>query len=185
MTIAELITTYGYAAILIGTFFEGETILILGGLAAHQGYLELPWVILSGFIGTVLGDQLFFYIGRFKGQSILNNKPHWKSRSARVFSLLRRHKITLIISFRFMYGMRTITPIMIGVSGVAPAFYLVFNFIGAMLWATVIGFLGYLFGQALESLIGNIKQYELIVFIVLFSGGALIWGIRYITNKRN
>jgi membrane protein DedA with SNARE-associated domain len=185
MTIAELITNYGYAAILIGTFFEGETILILGGLAAHQGYLELPWVILSGFIGTMLGDQLYFYIGRLKGLDLLEKKPNWKRKSARVFSLLRRHKITLIIGFRFMYGMRTITPVMIGVSGVSPVFYLVFNFLGAILWATVIGFLGYLFGQALVSLIGDVKQYELIVYIVLISAGALIWGIRYIASKRN
>ncbi|MBK5101143.1 MAG: hypothetical protein JJE15_09160 [Desulfobacteraceae bacterium] len=44
MTLESLIDTYGYLAILVGTFFEGETILILGGLAAYREYLGLPWV---------------------------------------------------------------------------------------------------------------------------------------------
>ena len=52
MLLEELITTYGYAAVGIGSFLEGETVLVLGGLAAHRGYLELPWVIVYAFLGT-------------------------------------------------------------------------------------------------------------------------------------
>ena len=58
MSLQQLITDYGYLAILMGTFLEGETILILGGFASHRGYLELPWVVVSAFIGTLAGDQL-------------------------------------------------------------------------------------------------------------------------------
>jgi len=47
MDLQSFIENYGYAAILIGTFLEGETILVLAGLAAHQGYLVLPWKFLS------------------------------------------------------------------------------------------------------------------------------------------
>ena len=61
------VTHFGYMAILIGTFLEGETILVLGGFLAHRGYLHLPWVIASAFAGTFAGDQLYFYLGRFKG----------------------------------------------------------------------------------------------------------------------
>jgi membrane protein DedA with SNARE-associated domain len=55
-----ILKTYGYWAIFIGTFAEGETILILGGIAAKLGYLALPWVILAAFVGGLCGDQLFF-----------------------------------------------------------------------------------------------------------------------------
>ncbi|SPD74464.1 hypothetical protein PITCH_A230150 [uncultured Desulfobacterium sp.] len=37
MSLEEIISTYGYAAIVAGTFFEGETILVIGGFAAHRG----------------------------------------------------------------------------------------------------------------------------------------------------
>jgi membrane protein DedA with SNARE-associated domain len=58
------IGNYGYFALLNGTFLEGETILILAGLAARQGYLYLPWGIVVEFIGTLIGGQLFFFLGR-------------------------------------------------------------------------------------------------------------------------
>lgn len=178
MTLAVLISTYGYAAIVIGTFFEGETILVLGGLAAHRGYLELPWVIICALIGTVLGDQLYFYIGRFKGQDLLEKRPRLKGRSERVFRLLRRHQILLILGFRFIYGIRTVTPILMGISRVSPALFLTLNIIGASVWAAVIGGLGYVFGQTLEVLMGDIRQYELLIFLVLAVMGILLWFIR-------
>jgi membrane protein DedA with SNARE-associated domain len=76
MTLEQLVSDYGYAAILIGTFFEGEMVLILGGFAAHRSYLQLPWVIVCAFVGTLFGDQLFYYIGRFRGMRLLERRPH-------------------------------------------------------------------------------------------------------------
>ena len=54
------INTYGYAAVFIGCFFEGETILVLGAFAAHRGYLSLAGVCFAAFMGTFLGDQLYY-----------------------------------------------------------------------------------------------------------------------------
>ena len=73
MTIESFIETYGYAAILIGTFLEGETILVLGGFAAHRGYLSLPWVIVAAFAGTLSGE---WHNG--EGQVFLNGEL-WKA----------------------------------------------------------------------------------------------------------
>ena len=184
MTLAELVSTYGYPAIAIGTFFEGETILILGGLAAHQGYLELTGVIASAFTGTMLGDQLYFYIGRIQGYSALEKRPRWKRKSERVFRLLKRHQVLLILGFRFLYGTRTITPFLIGISRVSPFRFLILNIIGAAVWATVIGGLGYAFGKTLETLVGDIKQYELLISLALLAIGSLAWIIFYVLNKR-
>ena len=64
MTLESAIHSYGYWAILVGTFLEGETVLVLGGLAAFQGFLSLPGVILAAFVGSMCGDQLFFFLGR-------------------------------------------------------------------------------------------------------------------------
>ena len=185
MSLEELISTYGYPAIGIGTFLEGETILILGGFVAHRGYLELPWVIVSAFFGTLLGDQLYFYIGRTKGKSVLEKRPKWKAKSGKVFDMLDKHQILLILGFRFLYGLRTVTPFLIGASRIAPIRFLIFNIIGASLWAVVIGTLGYLFGHALEVIIGDIKKYEFIVLAIVAGVGVIIWllRVRKKTNK--
>jgi membrane protein DedA with SNARE-associated domain len=182
MSLEELISTYGYVAVGIGTFLEGETILILGGFAAHRGYLELPWVIVYAFLGTLFGDQLYFYIGRAKGKDVLNKRPHWKFKSEKIFLLLESHQVWLILGFRFLYGLRTVTPFIIGASRMSPSRFLMLNIIGASIWAIVIGVLGCLFGNTLDILIGDIKRYELLVFAALTGGGVFIW-LAYLNRK--
>lgn len=179
MSLEGLISTYGYAAIGIGTFIEGETILVLGGFAAHRGYLDLPWVIIWGFLGTVIGDQLYFYMGRIKGKRFIEKRPQWKANSDKVLVLLNKHHAWVILGFRFMYGLRTVTPFLIGASNVSPLRFLILNLFGAALWSVTIGLLGYLFGDVLELTLGNIKKYELLVYVFLTMIGATIWFMHF------
>lgn len=99
-----LLKTYGYWAILIGTFAEGETILILGGFAAKLGYLALPWVILSAFVGSLCGDQLFFYLGRTHSRWFLARRPLWKERVNKAQRLLERFQTPLALDSGFSTG---------------------------------------------------------------------------------
>ena len=75
MTIDSFIENYGYLAILVGTFLEGETILILAAFAAHRGYMHLEWVIAAAFAGSLCGDQLFFFLGRRHSERFLKKRP--------------------------------------------------------------------------------------------------------------
>jgi len=179
MFLEDLISNYGYAAIGIGAFLEGETILVLGGFAAHSGYLQLPWVIVSAFIGTLFGDQLYFYIGRSKGKGAIEKRFKWKSRSSKMLHFLFRHQTLLILSFRFLYGFRTVAPFLIGASNVDPRRFLILNIIGASLWAVLVGIMGYLFGRTLEAVLGDIKKYQLLVFAFLAVVGGLIWLLHF------
>ena len=88
MTFQSSLETYGYLAILIGSFIEGETILVLGGFAAQRGYLQLPWVILFAFLVSLSGDQLFFHLGRLQSQQILSKHPRWRERVDNAHSAL-------------------------------------------------------------------------------------------------
>jgi len=183
MSLEELITTYGYATVGIGSFLEGETVLVLGGFAAHRGYLELPWVIVSAFLGSLFGDQLYYFIGRVKGKSLLEKRPQWKAKSEKVFSLLHKHQILLILGFRFLYGLRTVTPFVIGASKIKPARFIILNILGAAIWAVIVGTMGYLFGYTLEIFIDNVKKYELLVFAGLAGIGIIIWLLRFIKKS--
>ncbi|MBF0276502.1 MAG: DedA family protein [SAR324 cluster bacterium] len=171
----EFVETYGYLALLIGTFLEGETILILAGFAAHRGYLELHWVIMTAFAGSLCGDQLFFFIGRFRGQSYLAKRPKWQPRIDRVNSILERHQIWLILGFRFMYGLRNIIPFVLGSSRIKTAQFLILNVIGAVVWAVLVGLGGYIFGHTLELALEKVKQYEIFVMVSIAGLGLLLW----------
>ena len=171
----SLLTAYGYPILVIGTFFEGETVMILAGVAAHIGYLSLDWVIICGFCGTFFGDQLYFFLGRRHGKSMLTRHPSWQAPANSVFDKLKRHQNLLILSFRFLYGIRTVTPFVIGMSDVSYRRFALLNIIGAGIWAISIGFAGYYFGQAVETVLGDIKRYELELIAGIVGLAALIW----------
>ena len=172
-----LLQTYGYWAVLIGTFAEGETVLVLGAFAAHRGYLALPWVILAAFIGTLMGDQLFFYLGRKHTQWVLARRPSWKARIDRAQQLLERFRTLLILGFRFMYGLRTIIPFLMGMSSVSTKKIIILDVIAALVWAVVVGTGGYLFGNILEIILGDIKHYELPILVAIALIGVSLWAL--------
>jgi membrane protein DedA with SNARE-associated domain len=74
-----LIAKYGYLAILIGTFFEGETILVLGGFAAHRGYLMLAGVAAIGLS--------FWSVRYFLGRRRRPRKPNGDRKYAPEFPM--------------------------------------------------------------------------------------------------
>src|SRR3990167_7785861 len=79
----QFLQDFGYLALFIGTFFEGETILVLAGVAASFGKLELNWVMLVAFCGSYAGDQLWYYMGRHKGRQLLERNPRWHNMGER------------------------------------------------------------------------------------------------------
>ena len=74
MTLGYFVSHYGYVALFIGVFLEGETVLIAAGFAAHLGHLSLTWVILIAFAGSLTGDQFYFFLGRVRGKTFLRNR---------------------------------------------------------------------------------------------------------------
>jgi len=175
MELEGIISRYGYAVVFVGTFLEGETILVTAGFLAHRGHLSLSLVILAAFAGTMAGDQLFFYLGRWKGMPFLENRPTWKSGARRAVDLLERHQNWIILGFRFVYGIRTATPFMVGVSRVSPGRFALLNFLGAGAWAVAVGSLGYLLGHTLDLFLENAKRYERLVIAGLLGIGTVLW----------
>lgn len=185
MTLAYFLSHYGYLALLVGTFLEGETILVLGGLAAHQGYLTLTGVILSAFAGSLMGDQLFFYLGRRRGASMLKKSPGWQKKIARVNQLAARYESAVIVLFRFVYGFRTITPFVMGMGHVRVVKFFILNSTGAILWAAMVGTGGYLFGTAVEAVIGDLRSVEKWLLLLVAAVGGLVWLIRVLRARRS
>lgn len=180
MSAEYLITTYGYYALFTGTCLEGETIMVLAGIAARQEMLSLPWVILFGFLGSLTGDQAIFIIARVWGKSILARWPSLVPRIEKVNRLLERHGTWYMISFRFFYGLRNPTPFVIGISSVPTAKFVLLNVLGAILWAITLGTGGYLFGAVVEGLLKDLK----VVILSVAGLAAFVWLVRHIWMRR-
>jgi membrane protein DedA with SNARE-associated domain len=161
MAVEQLIEQYGYPMIVVGTLFEGQPVMLFGGFAAHRGYLDLiPWVILAGAAGNFLGFQAWFLAGRKFGRPLLERRPQWAARVAKVQDRLGRFESLLIVAIRFMPGFDTVGTVAIGMSRISAPRFAALNALGALLWAAVLASGGYLLGHLLEAVLGDLSTVE-------------------------
>jgi membrane protein DedA with SNARE-associated domain len=179
MDLAQLVQTWGYPAVFLGTLLEGETVLLLAGLAAHAGYLDLQWVIATAWVGAVTGEQIWFLAGRRYGKRLLARFPRQRQRARRVRALLKRYHQPVILSLRFLYGLRTIGPIALGMSRVPWARFTALDFAAAVVWAVAVASAGYAFGQVVELWLGDLARIEYVLALALIAAGAALWWFRF------
>ncbi|MFD1260985.1 DedA family protein [Entomomonas asaccharolytica] len=178
----QLLNDYGYVALFIGTFLEGETILVLAGIAAAHEFLDLKTVIIVAFIGSYCGDQLWYFLGRYYGIALLQKRPKWQKSADKALIYFRKNPDLWVLTFRFMYGLRTIMPVAIGISGYSPKRYIILNGIGAIIWAIVLGSTSYYFGTIVLS---YLKDYELIFLGGIVVLALFLWIRRFIKNRKS
>ncbi len=166
---AALIEQYGYLATFVGTLLEGESLLILSGLAAHRGYLSFPVVVAVGALGGALGDIGFFLLGRHHGGRLVERFPRFAPAVGRVHRMVERHPVATILAVRFMYGLRTAGPAIIGTTRVPWLTFCVLNALGAFAWSACWAGAGWVLGKAAEHLLGDLAHLEKELFL-----GALV-----------
>jgi membrane protein DedA with SNARE-associated domain len=148
------IARLGYLAVLLGTAIEGEAVMLAGGVAAQQGLLDLPLVVLAGFTGAFLSDQTWFRVGERFGKHALDRYPAAAAKVATATRALERWGALFVIGFRFVYGARTVSPLMLGAAGYPRARFVALNAFGGLLWAAIFGYLGSGASTTFEALSG-------------------------------
>ena len=171
----ELLQSYGYLALLVGTFLEGETIVIIAGFLAQQELLSPYLIALCAFCGSVTSDQLMFILGRWKGLEIIQRFSSMEKKVAKATRLLSRYETPLILGFRFIYGVRNVTPILMGLSGVNHVKFLALNVIGAAIWAVSFTAAGYYFGEAVTAFLEAVPHAGRYVLGVVAAIVATAW----------
>jgi membrane protein DedA with SNARE-associated domain len=170
--LAQIAADYGdyiYPIIFILTFLEGETLVIFGGILAHQGLLDWWLLFLCAWIGSFSGDQFYFWVGRRWGKDLLVRFPRWQPSAEAALDMLRRYNTWFILSFRFIYGVRNFASFAMGMAGVCPLRFLVLNFFAAFVWALSFAGFGYIFGEALEAVLGDLIQTFGLVMLGVFA----------------
>ncbi len=170
--IDQFLASYGLIVVYLGVIIEGDSVLLAAGFLAHQGVLHPTGVFLAAFAGSLTGDQILYYVGRYARDSRLVKRQTARPAFVRVLDLITRHRVLFILSFRFIYGVRTISPIAIGIAGVPPLLYTVLNVIAAAVWAALITSIGYVFGRLIETYSGRLHGLEHKLLIALAIGVA-------------
>ena len=181
MSIESFIAQYGLAAIFLGAAFEGETSVVTGGLLAHQHLLPLVGSAVAAVTGSFFADQLFFFAGRHYRDTKRVRRIAEKPAFAKALDTLDRHPTIFILGFRFLYGLRTISPIAIGTSHIPARTFGVLNAISALVWGVLFTGIGYVFGDGLIELVDKFmpKQKLVGVAILVAVAALVIAGIRF------
>ncbi len=157
-----------YVVTFIWAALEGETFVIFAGYAAHLGYLDLKLLILAAWIGSFCGDQVYFLLGRRYGGRIVARFPRLKPKSDRALELLHRYNTWFVLSFRFIYGIRNVASLAMGMSQLPWWRFSLLNFIAAGVWANSFAWFGYLFGEVLKAVLGDVALYFTLGLLAVF-----------------
>lgn len=176
MNITSLIERYGYFVVFIGAVLEGESVVAAAAFAAHRGFLRVGGVAIAAFLGTFLGDQFYFLLGRLNSNFVLARRPAWRQRMRKINEQLVRNQNWVIFVYRFIYGVRAITPFVIGMSPVATWRFVTICFLGSLLWTALVVGIGYGVGNVSVWFFGHrIRQFEILIFFLIIFAGFCIW----------
>ncbi|HYF09703.1 MAG TPA: DedA family protein [Acetobacteraceae bacterium] len=125
-----------YLAAAVWAFFEGETFVLFASAAGAATGLIDPWILMvSVWIGSYAGDQLWFYLGKRFGPAAVRRIPGAEKRLGSATRLLERYGTAFVLTFRFLYGVRNVASAACGIAGMPHLRFAVLNFIAAGLWA--------------------------------------------------
>ena len=167
-----------YILLFFGIFLEGEIVFLSAVIAAHQGILNIWIVVLVAIIATLTSDVFYFNAGRLKAKKWLS-KSKFTEKFESVNKRLLRHRTKMLWSYRFIYGMRMITPFVLGTQEISFTYFMKYCVLSTILWCSVFVFIGYSFG---EIIINNMKHIEKIEYYVI--AGLIIVSLFLIISKR-
>lgn len=159
---------------MVGTFFEGETAILVASSLIHRGLFEGPYTLLFGFAGSFISDWLYFVIGRLNGKYFIERRPKLKAKFFPVQGFFEKHKIQILFSYRFLYGFRVIIPLIIGMSNIKSSQFLVYSVVSGLTWALIVSSTGYLIGRFLNLSTAIFEENILVIMLGFATFGILV-----------
>ena len=170
---------YFYLIIFGWCILEGELALILAGILAHKGDVNLYLIIFVAGLGGFVGDQIYFYIGRYNKKYIQKKLRSQRRKFAIAHLLLEKYGWPVIFVQRYLYGFRTVIPMSIGITRYSAAKFAFINLISAWIWAGITIILAWYFGEAIWDFIHLIEQHWYIgVPLLVAILGTFLYGFK-------
>jgi membrane protein DedA with SNARE-associated domain len=183
----DSIARLGYLGVLLGTFIEGETTILVAGIFAKLGYLKLklPEVIFFSFLGTFFGDCSFFFLGKIFGKSVIERYEFLRKKAAVSRRIIYQYPHFIIFIMRFLAGFRSIILLLLGCANLGTSRFLVIDFVSSLIWSVVVSVIGFTFANLAYIFVHDIKGYEKIVIpLVVVPAVAAILLYRHLIKEK-
>ncbi|MCX2682838.1 DedA family protein [Campylobacter sp. MIT 21-1685] len=166
---------WGYVILFFWSILEGELGLIFAGLAVHDGKMHLALAIFIAGLGGFVGDQIYFYIGRYN-KKYIQKKLHTQRRKFAVgHLLLQKFGWPIIFIQRYMYGFRTIIPMSIGITRYSAKKFAFINLLSAWIWASITILLTWYFGSLIQDFLFWAKKHWYLALILILAFLSLLF----------
>jgi membrane protein DedA with SNARE-associated domain len=166
----QLLIDYGLIGVIVGSAFEGDFTLLLGGVVAHLGIFAFPLAVAAGAIGSLLGDTAWYALGRIRGPRFREGKLYRRV-GPTIERLANRMGPWELLAARFVYGTKAASMVFWGLQGLSLPRFLLIDALGCVLGSLVFTSLGYLVSGSATVLMGHVQRFELWLL------GAFIVGI--------
>ncbi len=178
------VADWGYVILFFWSILEGELGLIFAGIASHTGHMNVWLAIFVAGIGGFVGDQIYFYIGRFNKGYIQRHLNKQRRKLALAHLLLQKYGWGIIFIQRYMYGMRTIIPMSIGITRYSALKFAIINLLSAWVWAAITILLAWMLGDEILEFLQILKAHPYIFIILAIAFFVLIaWFFSSRTKK--
>jgi membrane-associated protein len=184
INLEQLIQNVGYvglfaivfaeSGLFFGFFLPGDSLLLTAGLLASRDILNVLILIPVLFVGAVLGDSVGYWFGAKTGPRIFKREESLLFKPKNLLAAKKfydKHGGKTITLARFLPFIRTFAPIVAGAVQMEYRRFLLFNFLGGVVWAIGMTLLGYFLGSALGHVEGIDKYFTLLVLAFFFIPG--------------
>ncbi len=157
----------------VGFFLPGDSLLVVSGLFAAAGKLNVVYVMLAFFLGSVIGDSTGYWTGRVMGKRLFNREDSFifkPSRVEKAHAFFEKYGVKTVVLARFVPIVRTFAPLVVGAAEMPYSKFLTFSIVGGALWISSMVLAGYFLGGVIEQALGiRLEDHiEKVVIVVVF-----------------
>jgi len=165
----EFIQNWGYIALFLYSFGGGFLALAIAGAFSYAGNLDIYICIAVAGISNFIGSQVLFYMGKYYKQYAQDMLKNYKQKIALVKVLLKKYGIFIIFIQKYIYGIKTLIPLVMGISQFSIYKFTILNIFASFLWACIIGYVSFIAGEFMMNLADKFQYIGLIiVFVIIF-----------------
>ena len=169
------LSTYGYIVLFLYSLGGGFVALLGAGVLSFMDKMDISLSIAIAFSANFIGDSLMFYMSRYHKKEMMEYFRKHRRKLAFSHLLLKKHGSWLIIVKKFIYGLKTLIPLAVGLTKYDFWKFSAYNAIGAAIWAVAVGGLSYLFGGALIEGYKVVADKPYLAPVMLVIVGGSVW----------
>ena len=171
----EAVTDSFWTYVVLGasTIVAEELSAIFGGIAAHEGELQIARVLLAITLGGWVATTLLYMLGRWKWEFLRRRFPRVRATGTVALRVVRRNQLTASLLLRFAFGLRIVLPMACGAAKVPLYLYLPLSLIGSAAWTAVFTAIGYAAGEAAVRMLGHLDRAGEIIGAVVVTAAVL------------